>query len=214
MTASILQKLRLNAAFRDWPVSEVAVFAEACQLRALRQGVRLCEEGKPGAVCWLILDGALEVLRRVGGRQVTVARFGAGEWVGQVALMDGAPRSGTVEAATDAEVLILSRDIFARLLESHAPAALRFQRQMALTGAHQVRIASEQLAALTGTVARRGRLGEEDLAEVRRRRSRTNLRPSQVPASWLPPAAATGTPRAPLPPRPQQGPPPHSGSDE
>ncbi len=197
MSASILQKLRLNAAFRDWPVSEVAVFAEACQLRALRQGVRLCEEGKSGAVCWLILDGALEVLRRVGGRQVTVARFGAGDWVGQVALLDGAPRSGTVEAATDAEVLILSRDIFTRLLESHAPAALRFQRQMALTGAHQVRIASEQLAALTGTVARRGRLGEDDLAEVRRRRSRTNLRPTQVPASWLPPQTSGVAPRPP-----------------
>lgn len=212
MRASILQKLRLNAAFRDWPVSEVAVFAEACQLRALRQGARLCEEGKSGAVCWLILDGALQVLRRVGGRQVTVARFGAGEWVGQVALLDGAPRSGTVEAATDAEVLILSRDIFARLLESHAPAALRFQRQMALTGAHQVRIASEQLAALTGTVARRGQLGEEDLAEVRRRRSRTNLRPTQVPASWLPPAALTGEPRGSTAPPSQLGPAPNSGS--
>lgn len=214
MTASILQKLRLNAAFRDWPVSEVAVFAEACQLRALRQGVRLCEEGKPGAVCWLILDGALEVLRRVGGRQVTVARFGAGEWVGQVALLDGAPRSGTVEAVTDAEVLILSRDIFTRLLESHAPAALRFQRQMALAGAHQVRIASEQLAALTGTVARRGRLGEEDLAEVRRRRSRTNLRPTQVPASWLPPAVASAAQRAHAAPPPQKGPAPKLGPDE
>lgn len=214
MSASILQKLRLNAAFRDWPVSEVAVFAEACQLRSLRQGVRLCEEGKSGAVCWLILDGALEVLRRVGGRQVTVARFGAGEWVGQVALLDGAPRSGTVEAATDAEVLILSRDIFTRLLESHAPAALRFQRQMALTGAHQVRIASEQLAALTGTVARRGRLSEEDLAEVRRRRSRTNLRPTQVPASWLPPVAATGALRAPTALPPHKEPPQNLGPDE
>jgi CRP-like cAMP-binding protein len=214
VSASILQKLRLNAAFRDWPVSEVAVFAEACQLRSLRQGVRLCEEGKSGAVCWLILDGALEVLRRVGGRQVTVARFGAGEWVGQVALLDGAPRSGTVEAATDAEVLILSRDIFTRLLESHAPAALRFQRQMALTGAHQVRIASEQLAALTGTVARRGRLSEEDLAEVRRRRSRTNLRPTQVPASWLPPVAATDALRAPTALPPHKEPPPSLGPDE
>lgn len=188
MSASTLQKLRLNAAFRDWPVSEVAVFAEACQVRALRQGARLCQEGKPGAVCWLILDGALEVFRSVGGRQVSVARFGEGEWVGQVALLDGAPRSGSIDAATDAEVLILSRDVFLRLLESHAPAALRFQRQMALAGAHQVRIASEQLAALTGTVARRGRLGEEDLSEIRRRRSRTNLRPTQVPATWLPPA--------------------------
>lgn len=194
MTASILQKLRLNAAFRDWPVAEVAVFAEACQTRELRQGTRLCEEGKPGAVCWLILDGSLEVLRRVGGRQVSVARFGAGDWVGQVALIDGAPRSGTVEAATDAEVLLLSRDVFLQLLDSHAPAALRFQRQMALAGAHQVRIASEQLAALAGTVARLGRLSEEDLAEVRRRRSRTNLRPTQVPASWLPAAPASAAP--------------------
>lgn len=193
MSATTLQKLRLNSAFRDWPVADVAVFAEACQTRELRQGTRLCEEGKAGAVCWLILDGALEVLRRVGGRQVTVARFGAGEWVGQVSLFDGAPRSGTVEAATDAEVLILSRDVFAHLLDSAAPAALRFQRQMALSGAHQLRIAAEQFAALSGTVARLGRLGEEDLAQVRRRRSRTTLRPSLVPASWLPPAAKAQT---------------------
>ena len=42
-----------------------------------------------GSVCWLVLSGSLEVFRQVGGRQVSVAKFSAGDWVGQVALLDG-----------------------------------------------------------------------------------------------------------------------------
>lgn len=186
MSNPIVQKLRLNSAFRDWPLPEVAVFADAVQVRDLRQGTRLCEEGKPGSVCWLVLSGSLEVFRKVGSRQVSVAKFSAGDWVGQVALLDGAPRSGTVEAATDCELVMLTRDVFRQLLGSHAPVALRFQRQVAVAGARQLRIANEQFASLVGTVARRGKLTEEDLEQVRRRHSRSTLpRPTEIPASWL-----------------------------
>lgn len=186
MSSLIVQKLRLNRSFREWPLAEVAVLAEAVQIRELRQGTRLCEEGKPGSVCWLVLSGSLEVFRKVGGRQVSVAKFSDGDWVGQVALLDGAPRSGTVEAATDCELVMLTRDVFQQLLGSHAPVALRFQRQVAVAGARQLRIASEQFAAMLGVVARRGKLTEEDLSQVRRRRSRSTLpRPTEIPASWL-----------------------------
>ncbi len=186
MSSVVVQKLRLNSAFRDWPLAEVTVLALAVQVRELRQGTRLCEEGKPGSVCWLVLSGSLEVFRQVGGRQVSVAKFSAGDWVGQVALLDGAPRSGTVEAATDCELVMLTRDVFQQLLTSHAPVALRFQRQVAVAGSRQLRMATEQFASLLGVVARRGKLTEEDLSQVRRRRSRSTLpRPTEIPASWL-----------------------------
>lgn len=186
MSSQIVQKLRLNSAFREWPLADVSIFAGAVQVRALRQGVRLCEEGKPGSVCWLVLSGTLEVFRVVGGRNVSVAKFSDGDWVGQVALLDGAPRSGTVEAATDCELVMLTRDVFQQLLGSHAPVALRFQRQVAVAGSRQLRMASEQFAAMLGVVSRRGKLTEEDLLQVRRRRSRSSLpRPTEIPASWL-----------------------------
>ena len=59
-------------------------------------GHTIIDEGETGAGFHLILDGEARVVR--GGK--TVARLGAGDFFGEMALIDGGPRTATVVADT------------------------------------------------------------------------------------------------------------------
>jgi CRP-like cAMP-binding protein len=48
---------------------------------------------------------------------VTVAQLGAGEFFGEMSLLTGEPRSGTVVAETDVDVVCIAKDDFAGVLK-------------------------------------------------------------------------------------------------
>ncbi len=185
MGQAVLEQLRANPATAKWPEADLRVLAGAVVIERHRQGTELCRQGRPGACCWLIMDGKLEVVRAVAGHRMEVARASVGEWVGQLALIDGAPRSATVIAATDIEVLVMTRDVFEQLLASQAPVALRFQRHVSMTASVNLRAATEHLAKVHGLIARHGHLSPADLYTVRERRG--VARPSHHGILWTQP---------------------------
>jgi CRP-like cAMP-binding protein len=69
-------------------------------------GKELVREGEHGETLFVILEGAARVVRR--GR--TVARLRAGDFLGEVAVLDGRPRTASVVADPEARCLVLHRD--------------------------------------------------------------------------------------------------------
>jgi CRP-like cAMP-binding protein len=65
------------------------------------------------------------VLASPDGKELIVAAHGPGEFFGDMALLDGLPRSADAMAAEDCRLLIVQRDDFAAFLERHPRAALR-----------------------------------------------------------------------------------------
>lgn len=111
-------------------------------------GALLCVEDRPGAACYFIARGVVEVLKRVALSQRVLATLGAGTIVGQLALVDNSPRSASVRALGDVVALTLSREDFERLIKARSPLGLRFQEQVAQAGVRQLRLATERLSAL------------------------------------------------------------------
>jgi CRP-like cAMP-binding protein len=68
-----------------------------------------------GDSAYVLLDGACEVVRGVGLHGVEI---GAGSIIGEMALLDGAPRSATVVTRTEVNALRLGRSAFIALLRS------------------------------------------------------------------------------------------------
>jgi CRP-like cAMP-binding protein len=66
---------------------------------------------------------------RIGGREV--ATFGPGEFFGEVAMLDGGPRTATVTADTDMDIWVLNRCEFDELLSVLPGVAPRMLRSMA-----------------------------------------------------------------------------------
>lgn len=91
--------------------------------RTVPAGAALMAAGESGDEAYLVAEGRLRVSIRIPGvGEEALAFLGPGEIVGEMALVDDAPRSADVVAHDgSALVFALSRDVFRRLLASGAP---------------------------------------------------------------------------------------------
>ncbi|GAB3118506.1 cyclic nucleotide-binding domain-containing protein [Novispirillum itersonii] len=70
----------------------------------VREGICLFREGQPGTGAFLIESGRVELTRKIRGSQTLLAVAGPGELIGEMALIDGEPRSAT--AITTVETIL------------------------------------------------------------------------------------------------------------
>lgn len=81
---------------------------------SVKPGRDLIKEGDVGREFLVIVEGEATVRR--GGK--VVARLGAGDFMGELAVIAGVPRTATVTADTDMTVSVLNRREFSTLLDS------------------------------------------------------------------------------------------------
>lgn len=80
-------------------------------------GEPIVRQGGPGGAFYLIVEGWAKVT--VGGR--SRGKLGPGEFFGEMSLIDGGPRSATIQADTQVKVLTMSSWNFQAILEEHWP---------------------------------------------------------------------------------------------
>lgn len=129
---------RVGLEEREAALSRAPLFA-ALPKRHLRQlarvsgvmnrgeGTTVVKEGSAGSVFFVILDGQVKVVRK--GR--TVARLKAGDFFGEMSLLDGRPRQASVITETPARFLTLSAKEFQAALDRDPALAKRILREMA-----------------------------------------------------------------------------------
>ena len=76
--------------------------------RVVPKGTVIFREGEPGDCAYVIERGIVEISTRNGSEDIIIARRGSGEIFGEMAVVDNRPRSATVTAAADCELLLLS----------------------------------------------------------------------------------------------------------
>ena len=101
----------------------------ACDLMAFTPGQILCSEEEEGDAMYFLLQGEIEVSRRVGeGQQQRVGLIRAPAMTGQIALLDHTRRSASLIATTAGQVATLPRPLFDRLIRSMEPTGLTLRR--------------------------------------------------------------------------------------
>ncbi|KQT18880.1 cyclic nucleotide-binding protein [Methylobacterium sp. Leaf399] len=76
----------------------------------LPTGSVLFEEGEVGRAAYLVMDGEIEIFLRREGGEVRLATRGAGEIVGEMALLDAGPRSASARVARDCSLIPVTDD--------------------------------------------------------------------------------------------------------
>jgi NTE family protein/lysophospholipid hydrolase len=108
---------------------ELQAAVEWCHLGP---GELLFRAGEPGDALYLVVNGRLRATASdSSGRQRLLGEIGRGECVGELALLSGEPRMATVCAVRESDVVRLSQELFARLLEQHPRAMLQIARLVA-----------------------------------------------------------------------------------
>lgn len=97
---------------------ERRTFASLAREHRYPRGALVVRQGDPGDALYVVRSGAVKVTV-VGddGREVILDTFGQGDHFGELALIDGQPRSAHVVVTEPASLLVLRRDDFRREVE-------------------------------------------------------------------------------------------------
>jgi signal transduction histidine kinase len=122
VSVDILRRVTMFSGLSDEGLRQLS---SICAPVHLARGQELFHEGGDGDRAYVLLDGALEITKSSEGRSVLLSvRQDPGELIGEMALVEHAPRMATVSARTAASLLAIPREDFDALL-SRSPSATR-----------------------------------------------------------------------------------------
>jgi diguanylate cyclase (GGDEF)-like protein len=130
--------------FEDLESAEIQWIADATHTQTFAEGEHLFEIGEPGRSLYVITAGTVQVLHPNRAASFQLARIGPGEFIGEMALLDDAPRSATAKALCEVEALVLDKADFHRLVRAHPDVGIRLLSVMS----RRMRKADEQISGL------------------------------------------------------------------
>lgn len=142
-----LKDLPLFAGLPD-PVR--ALLAERLESRSVKSGDTLFAEGDPGDAVYFVLSGRVAIQKTLDaakGTFKTLAVLGAGDFFGEMALLEKEDRSAAAVAAADGEVLSLSAKDFGRWLADDSKIPLKFLLPFVTTLSARLRDTTREMAA-------------------------------------------------------------------
>ena len=118
-TVSILERillLREIPIFADLSPEDLKLVAEIAREEWYPQNTVIFRQGEGGNMMFVIVEGHLQVLRTVNGNEQVLAQRSAGDFVGEMAIIESAPRSATLLTQTDVRVLAIDGETFKGIL--------------------------------------------------------------------------------------------------
>ncbi len=103
---------RAYSVFADLPFLTVDTIAASLEPVAYGAGEVVVRQGGPADKFFIIVEGAVEVVREADGEEETVASFGQGSFFGEMAIMRDAPRAASVRTTEPTKLLSLDRSSF------------------------------------------------------------------------------------------------------
>lgn len=109
----LLERVPLFATAAPEQLAEIRRFADEVDVPA---GTVLTHEGRHEGYFFVVVSGTIRIER--GGRMIN--RIGPGDFLGEIALLDGGPRTATATAETACRLLSLTNERFHHLLDVSA----------------------------------------------------------------------------------------------
>lgn len=114
--------------------------------RKFPSGYRIFSEGDPGDALYIILGGAVAIAKSVpGGKEETLAVLRAGNFFGEMALLDAFPRSASAVVTREADLLMLARNNLDSLLNRYSEMGCKLYKVFATTLSLRLREMDEKM---------------------------------------------------------------------
>jgi len=115
-----LKRVPLFASMPDHDLDRLSEMVLEIDLKA---GDQLFDEGSDGDMAYIIEEGEIEILKASGGKSVLLAVRKSGDVIGEMSLLESAPRFASGRARTDSKLLAISHDQLDDLLNTSPSAA-------------------------------------------------------------------------------------------
>jgi CRP-like cAMP-binding protein len=98
--------------------------------REFPRGTVLFREGEPGREMFVVHQGRVTISKRVGEVEKILSTLGAGEFLGEMSILNNRPRSATATCAEDSRLLVIDARTFEAMIRSNAEIAVRLIKKL------------------------------------------------------------------------------------
>jgi CRP-like cAMP-binding protein len=116
-----LSKFKLFAGFKE---DEIATLLSLSDCQKFSAGERIVTQDEAGLCMYVILSGSVSVHTKAGEQKVDLATLRTGDFFGELSLVDDGPRSATVDALEETNVLRITRMVVGVLAGVQPAAAI------------------------------------------------------------------------------------------
>jgi CRP-like cAMP-binding protein len=143
--------------FEDFEADELEGLARYMRCYRAPLGTEVIREGEDGDFMLLLLDGSVEIVKKdVRGLPQIMATAGPGKTLGEMSLIDGAPRFASCVALDEIEIAVLDREALSRLIAEEPRIGVKLMTELLMLLNQRLRSVSAQL--LECLEARRSRI--------------------------------------------------------
>jgi CRP-like cAMP-binding protein len=132
--------LNQSSLFKDMSDAEIEALGGFFSEKVMPEGMTVFVENMPGESLFLIQEGAIKISRMLAeGDEKTLVVLGAEDIFGEMAILDGAPRSATARVAEEACLLSLRKADYEVLCEQNPRLALKLTRNIVRVFSRRIR---------------------------------------------------------------------------
>ena len=126
-----IELLKTVSLFWDLDKTELGYISDKMVSKKFKNGNLIFLEESEGKNLFFVVEGSVKVTRlSKDGREVILAMLNAGDFFGEMSLLDGEARSANVIALEKTEVLSLNRDDFLVVLHDYPKIAIQLLKEM------------------------------------------------------------------------------------
>ena len=140
MAVDNFDSLRDCFLFRDMDEAEIAALAGKFGEKCLAEGMTVFIEHMPGESLYLIQEGTIRISKMISeGDEKTLVILGPEDVFGEMAVLDGAPRSATARVIEQARLLSLRKADFETICQQNPSLGLRLMRNIVRVFSQRIR---------------------------------------------------------------------------
>ena len=124
----ILQNIPL---FSKIEPSRLKLLAFTSDRLTFAPGQELFHQGDPGDAAYIIIDGEADVTIDTPAGEISVAKVGKNDLIGEIAILCDVPRTATIKAVSEVTTLAISKDLFFQMVIEFPEMAVEIMRELA-----------------------------------------------------------------------------------
>jgi CRP/FNR family cyclic AMP-dependent transcriptional regulator len=134
--------------YREFEPQDIDVLSQICVEEKHKDKDAIFKAGDPGSAMYMIKSGTVKIWIETDKRRKMVALLSDGEFFGEMALIDNSPRSATVTAEGDTELVKLSIEGFSKLKTEFSSTGFKVVGVLLKFLVHRIRRTTKKAAEL------------------------------------------------------------------
>jgi CRP/FNR family cyclic AMP-dependent transcriptional regulator len=135
--------------FKSFDGTDLEALGSVGQEKTYQKDDLVFDEDSKGDSMYILKSGAVKILKKVKNQDNTIAVLNPGEFFGEMALLDGLPRSAAVRATTDSEVFVVTLDGYQTLRKDKPHTALKLMDIIIKVLSNRLRQANKNLEVIS-----------------------------------------------------------------